>query len=227
MQRFQQIAAMLTLLSWLGFCAAASAQTSPGGTAAGAQPGDDQLQVVAFGDSLTQGYGVGPGEAFPEQLQAALRKAGYDVTVTNAGVSGDTTTGGLARLEWSVPANADLVIVELGANDALRGVSPEIVRSNLDAILAKLTGRGQAVILAGMLAPPNMGADYAKAFDAIFPELAKKYGVAFYPFFLDGVAAQQDLNQADAMHPNPKGVAVIVKKILPLVEKTLDSVKDG
>ncbi|WP_370638408.1 arylesterase [Aurantimonas sp. VKM B-3413] len=218
---------MLTFLSWLGFCAAAAAQTASGGTASGPPPADDRLEIVAFGDSLTQGYGVGPGEAFPEQLQAALRQNGYDVTVTNAGVSGDTTTGGLARLEWSVPANADLVIVELGANDALRGVSPGIVRDNLDAILGKLTGRGQAVILAGMMAPPNMGADYAKTFDAIFPELAEKYGVAFYPFFLEGVAAQQDLNQADAMHPNPEGVAVIVKKILPLIEKTLDTVKAG
>ncbi|MEX6507351.1 arylesterase [Jiella sp. M17.18] len=223
MQRFQPIAAMVTVLSFLVFCGAASAQT---GGASG-KKADDALQIVAFGDSLTQGYGVGPGEAFPEQLQAALRKDGYDVTVANAGVSGDTTTGGLARLDWSVPASADLVILELGANDALRGVSPDIVRKNLDQMLAKLTGRGQAVILAGMLAPPNMGADYAKAFDAIYPELADKYHVAFYPFFLDGVAAQKDLDQADGMHPNKAGVAVIVKRMLPLVEKTLDEIKAG
>jgi acyl-CoA thioesterase-1 len=218
MQRFQPILAALTLLSWLAVPPAASAQQPE----AAANP--DPIQVVAFGDSLSAGYGVGPGEAFPEQLQAALQSAGYEVVVTNAGVSGDTTTGGLARLDWSVPESADLVIVELGANDALRGVSPQIARDNLDRILATLDERGQDVILAGMLAPPNMGNDYQAAFDAIYPQLAEKYGVPLYPFFLDGVAAETSLNQDDAMHPNPAGVAVIVERMLPLITESLDEI---
>lgn len=215
MQRFQPILAALALLSWL---------TVP--SASGAQGAEHQnsLHVVAFGDSLVAGYGVGPGEAFPEQLQAALRDRGYAVEVTNAGASGDTSSGGLSRLDWSVPENADIVIVELGANDALRGIAPEIIEKNLDQILRTLTERGQAVILAGMIAPPNMGSDYAAAFNPIFARLAEKYEVAFYPFFLDGVAAQPGLNQGDAIHPNKDGVAAIVEKMLPLVSETLDSV---
>ncbi|MBB4003752.1 MAG: arylesterase [Aurantimonas endophytica] len=218
MQRFQPILAALTLLSWLAVPPAASAQQPEAAASA------DPIEVVAFGDSLSAGYGVGPGEAFPEQLQAALQSAGYEVVVTNAGVSGDTTTGGLARLDWSVPESADLVIVELGANDALRGVSPQIARDNLDRILATLDERGQDVILAGMLAPPNMGNDYQAAFDAIYPQLAEKYGVPLYPFFLDGVAAETSLNQDDAMHPNPAGVAVIVERMLPLITESLDEI---
>ncbi|WP_370195484.1 arylesterase, partial [Aurantimonas coralicida] len=163
-------------------------------------------------------------ESFPEQLQAALRDAGHDVSVANAGVSGDTTSGGLARLEWSVPQEADLVIVELGANDALRGISPEITERNLDQILAKLEARDQAALLAGMMAPPNMGPDYAAEFDGIYQRLADKYDVAFYPFFLDGVAAEPALNQDDGMHPNPEGVAVIVERILPAVTEALDAI---
>ena len=219
MQRFQPLLRALTVLSCLAIPAAAWAA----GDASGGG-GKTPLQVVAFGDSLVAGYGVGPGESFPEQLQAALRKKGYDVNVTNAGVSGDTTSGGLSRLDWSVPQSADLVIVELGANDALRGVSPAITEDNLDKILARLTQRGQAVILAGMLAPPNMGGDYAKAFNPIYRKLAEKYGVADYPFFLDGVAAHPNLDQADGMHPNAKGVAVIVQRMLPTVTKALDAV---
>lgn len=214
MQRFQPILVALTLWSWLIVPSASGAQGAADG---------EPLHVVAFGDSLVAGYGIGPGEAFPEQLQAALRAKGFDLEVTNAGVSGDTTTGGLARLDWSVPEHTDLVIVELGANDALRGVSPEITEKNLDQILQTLTERGQAVILAGMIAPPNMGPDYSAAFNPIYSGLAEKYGVAFYPFFLDGVAAQPELNQDDAMHPNKEGVAAIVEKMLPLVTETLKS----
>ena len=219
MQRFQPILMVMTILSWLMLPAAALAQQAASPPEAG-----ETLQIVAFGDSLSAGYGVGPGESFPEQLQAALRDAGHDVSVANAGVSGDTTSGGLARLEWSVPQEADLVIVELGANDALRGISPEITERNLDQILAKLEARDQAALLTGMMAPPNMGADYAAEFDGIYQRLADKYDVAFYPFFLDGVAAEPTLNQDDGMHPNPEGVAVIVERILPAVTKALDAI---
>ncbi|WP_442873046.1 arylesterase [Aurantimonas sp. A3-2-R12] len=222
MQRFQPILLALTLLSWLMVPSASSAQQVARGAADG-----EPLHVVVFGDSLIAGYGVGPGEAFPEQLQVALRDRGYGVEVTNAGASGDTSSGGLARLDWSVPTEADLVIVELGANDALRGISPEITEKNLDQILQTLTERGQAVILAGMIAPPNMGPDYSAAFNPIYAGLAEKYDVALYPFFLDGVATQPKLNQDDAMHPNKEGVAVIVEKMLPLVTETLDSVNAG
>jgi len=219
MQRFQPILMVMTILSWLMLPVAALAQQAATPPEAG-----ETLQIVAFGDSLSAGYGVGPGESFPEQLQAALRDAGHDVSVANAGVSGDTTSGGLARLEWSVPQEADLVIVELGANDALRGISPEITERNLDQILAKLEARDQAALLAGMMAPPNMGPDYAAEFDGIYQRLADKYDVAFYPFFLDGVAAEPALNQDDGMHPNPEGVAVIVERILPAVTKALDAI---
>ncbi|MBP0614922.1 arylesterase [Jiella mangrovi] len=222
MQRFQppdgRWALVLTALSWLFLANAGAAHAQSQTGAAKGEP----IEIVAFGDSLIQGYGVEPGKAFPEQLQTALRKDGLNVTVDNAGVSGDTTTGGLSRLDWSVPSSADLVIVELGANDALRGVSPEITRRNLDEILKRLTDRGQKVLLAGMLAPPNMGEDYGKAFNAIYPALAKKYPVTFYPFFLEGVAAQPDLNQADGMHPTGKGVAKIVAAMKPVIEKALN-----
>ncbi len=182
------------------------------------------VEIVAFGDSLTAGYGVAPGEAFPEQLEAALIARGHDVSVVNAGVSGDTSSGGLARLEWSVPAGADIVIVELGANDALRGVDPEITRESLSGILAKLRERDHKVLLAGMLAPRNLGAAYATAFDAIYPELAEEYGVALYPFFLDGVATEPSLNQRDGIHPNADGVAKIVEAIIPALETLLEEV---
>ncbi|MCD2470193.1 arylesterase [Jiella sp. MQZ9-1] len=186
-----------------------------------AEPSGKAVEIVALGDSLTQGYGVKPGKAFPEQLQAALRADGLNATVVNAGASGDTSTGGLARLDWSVPKSADLVIVELGANDALRGISPDITRKNLSEILERLTDRGQKVLFAGMLAPPNMGKDYADAFDAIYPDLARQYPVTFYPFFLDGVVGKPDLNQGEGMHPNEKGVAKIVAAMKPLIEKAL------
>jgi len=185
---------------------------------AGQSAAADPVSIVALGDSLTAGYGLDPGEAFPEQLERALRQRGLDVTVINAGVSGDTATDGLARLEWSVPAEADIVIVELGANDALRGIDPAITRQALTSIVAKLTGRGQAVLLAGMLAPRNMGEPYAAAFNPIYPDIAKQYGVPLYPFFLQGVAANRSLNLPDGVHPTAEGVARIVEAILPHVE---------
>jgi len=177
------------------------------------------VSVVAFGDSLTAGYGVGPGESFPEQLAAALQARGHDVTVANAGVSGDTASDGLARLEWSVPADADIVIVELGANDALRGLDPAVTRKALSAILAKLKERGHTVLLAGVLAAPNLGDRYAAEFDRIYPELAARFSVPLYPFFLEGVAGNSRLNQGDGLHPTGAGLARIVEAILPNVEK--------
>ena len=193
-----------------------------GSLAAAAAPAlADPLRGVAFGDSLVAGYQLGPGEAFPERLEAALRDRGHDVEIANAGVSGDTTSGGLARLGWSVPDGTDFVILELGANDALRGISPEVTRENLDAMIARLQERGMDVILAGMLAPPNMGDDYADDFNAIFPDLAEKHGVPLYPFFLDGVATREDRLLGDGMHPNPDGVDAMVERFLPLMEDYL------
>lgn len=177
------------------------------------------LTIVAFGDSLTAGYLLGPGEGFVPQLQKALRAKGHNnVVIADAGVSGDTSSGGLARLDWGVGPGTSAVILELGANDALRGVDPELTRANLEEILSRLQKRNIPVLLAGMLAPPNMGADYGKAFDAIYPQLAAKYGAVFYPFFLDGVAAEKKLTLDDGMHPNAEGVAIMVKRILPKVE---------
>ncbi|WP_027169707.1 arylesterase [Mesorhizobium sp. WSM3224] len=181
----------------------------------------DTFTIVGFGDSLTAGYGLGPGQGFTDRLQAALRAKGLDVTVANAGVSGDTTSGGLSRLDWSVPDGTRLVILELGANDMLRGVAPDIAENNLDAMLAKLKQRNIPALLAGMRAAPNLGADYQKTFDTIYPRLAAKYAVPLYPFFLDGVSGHPDLQLEDGLHPNPKGVDVIVERILPVVEKAI------
>jgi acyl-CoA thioesterase I len=177
--------------------------------------------IVAFGDSLVAGLGLPENEAFPARLEAALRDRGHDVTVVNAGVSGDTTSGGLARLEWSVPEGTGGVILELGANDMLRGISPAQTLANLDAIIARLKERNIPVLLAGMRAAPNMGTEYASEFDAIYPELAQRHGIGLYPFFLDGVAAQPELNQSDGMHPNRAGVDVIVQRMLPEIETFL------
>ncbi len=184
------------------------------------------VEIVALGDSLTAGYGLAPGESFPEQLEAALVERGHDVTVANAGVSGDTTSAGLARLEWSVPAEADIVIVALGANDALRGIDPAVPREALEAIVSKLTTRGQAVLLAGMLAPRNLGEEYAAAFDAIYPDLAARHGVAFHPFFLEGVATDAALNQADGIHPTAAGIAKVVEAMIALVEEMVVEAAD-
>lgn len=213
MQRFQAVSASL-----LAFVTTAFLLAAP--LAADAQT---RLQIVAFGDSLVAGYGLGPGESFPEQLEAALLERGYDVEVVNAGVSGDTTSAGLARLDWSVPETADLVIVELGANDALRGIAPQVMGDNLDAILTRLSAREDTeVILAGMVSPPNMGGDYAREYNPVFENLAERHSVPFYPFFLDGVASIAELNLSDYMHPNARGVSVIVERMLPLVTERLD-----
>ncbi|MET3579187.1 acyl-CoA thioesterase-1 [Mesorhizobium robiniae] len=207
------LAAAFTL--FLGICGAISS--------ARAEP----VEIVGFGDSLMAGFGLGPDEGFTQKLEAALRAKGHDVTVANAGVSGDTSSGGLSRLDWSVPDGTQLVILELGANDMLRGVSPDITQKNLDAMLAKLKQRKIAVLLAGMRAAPNLGADYQNGFDAIFPKLAAKYGVPLYPFFLDGVAGEPALQLEDGLHPNAKGVDRMVEGILPDVEKAIALVQDS
>ncbi|MEM7430095.1 MAG: arylesterase [Pseudomonadota bacterium] len=181
----------------------------------------DTLRIVALGDSLTAGYQLPPDYSFPARLQIALKAKGHDVEVVNAGVSGDTSSGGLARFGWAVPDGTDLVIVELGANDALRGIDPSQTRKSIDKILQNIAAVGADALLTGMIAPPNMGPDYAASFNPIYPELAKKHGVALYPFFLEGVAAKRDLNLADGIHPNEAGVDVIVANILPAVEKLI------
>jgi len=188
----------------------------------------EPVRLFAFGDSLTAGYGLPQGDGFVPRLEAALRKEGLDVDVINAGVSGDTTASGLARLDWvlaSVDGGADAVIVELGANDGLRGFDPKTTEANLDAILTRLRRHDVAVLLAGMWAPPNLGREYADAFNTLYPNLAEKHGVAFYPFFLDGVAAQAELNQGDGIHPNAAGVAVIVERILPAVRALVEAAR--
>jgi acyl-CoA thioesterase I len=185
--------------------------------AANAEP----LRIAAFGDSLSAGYELAPGEAFPSQLEQALKAKGLDVTVENTAVSGDTSSGGLERLDWSIADGTDLVVLELGANDALRGIDPALTRANIDAMIARLKARGIAVVLAGMLAPPNMGATYGEAFNAIFPDMAAKHAVPLYPFFMDGVITEADLLLADGMHPNGKGVARIVAGIAPVIAAAL------
>jgi acyl-CoA thioesterase I len=177
------------------------------------------IHIVALGDSLTVGYGLADKEGFVPRLQAALAKSGIAADIANAGVSGDTASDGLARLDWSVPQGTDAVIVELGANDMLRGIKPELTRAALDAILQRLTARHIAVLLCGMRAAPNLGTDYGRDFERIYPELAEKYSVALYPFFLDGVAGNLGLLQADGLHPNDAGVGVIVGRILPKVKE--------
>ncbi len=179
------------------------------------------IQIVAFGDSLTAGFNLRPSEAFPVQLAKALKAKGHDVEIVNAGVSGDTTADGLARFDWAIGDGTEAVILELGANDALRGLPPKVARANLEKIIARLRERNIDVLLAGMLAPKNWGADYGTAFDAIYPELAAKHGVLLYPFFLDGVAMKPELNLTDGMHPSGKGVATIVERILPSVEELI------
>ncbi len=177
------------------------------------------VKILALGSSLTQGYGLPPGTEFTVQLQAALKGAGIDAVVTNAGVSGDTSAGGLARLDWSLADHPDAVILELGSNDMLRATPPAETEKNLRAILDKLKAAHVKVLLTGMHAQHNLGADYVRQFDAIYPRLAGQYDVLFYPFFLDGVALNPKLNQADGMHPNPAGVKIIVARMLPMVKK--------
>lgn len=185
------------------------------------------LNLVALGDSLTAGYGLPAAAAFPVQLEAALKARGHAVTIANAGVSGDTATGGLDRVEWSVPDGTDGVILELGANDMLRGTDPAVTEKALDAIIAKLKARGIPVLLAGMRAAPNLGPDYVKRFDAIYPRLAERYGLILYPFFLDGVAGDRSLALPDGLHPTKEGVARIVAGILPRVEEFLARLRRG
>ena len=182
----------------------------------------DPVRILAFGDSLTAGYGLAEADAFPVQLEHALTAAGYRVAIVNGGVSGDTTADGRARLAWTLADPYDFAILELGANDALRGLDPEQAYQNLDFILNGLAEKKIKILLAGMYAPRNLGADYAKEFDAIYPRLVAAHpGTPLYPFFLDGVALHPELIQGDGLHPNAAGVAVIVKAILPTVEQLL------
>jgi acyl-CoA thioesterase-1 len=200
-----------------GLLLALAAVAAAVGPAAAAGP----VKVLALGDSLTAGYGLPPELGFTAQLQKALAARGHAVEVIDGGVSGDTTAGGLARLDWALADGPAVAIVSLGANDGLRGLDPALTRANLDAILTRLKERGVAVLLAGMYAPRNLGREYTERFDRLYPELAAKHGVAFYPFFLEGVAADARLNQDDGIHPNREGVAVIVKGIVPHLEPLL------
>ncbi|HEX8663339.1 MAG TPA: arylesterase [Beijerinckiaceae bacterium] len=183
------------------------------------------LTLVVLGDSLSAGYGLPPGADFVSVLERALKARGHDVRLVNAGVSGDTSTGGLERLDWSVPDGADGVIVELGANDMLRGVDPAVTQRALEAIVTRLKARGIPVMLAGMYAQRNLGSAYTDRFDAIYPDLAKKHGLVLYPFFLDGVAGDRALNLPDGLHPTQKGIERIVERIVPTVETFLGRLK--
>jgi acyl-CoA thioesterase I len=185
----------------------------------------ETITLLALGDSLTAGYGLDPTQAFPVKLEAALKAKGHDVVVVNAGVSGDTAAQGAARLDWSLTDDVDGVLVELGANDALRGLPVSQAEKALDEILAKLKSKNLPTLVLGMRAPPNMGPDYGTAFESMFPTLAAKHGTAIYPFFLEGVAANSPLNQADGIHPNAMGVDEIVKRVLPYVERLLLQLK--
>jgi acyl-CoA thioesterase I len=209
----------VVLCNWLIVLLAlgAAAAAGPAGQGAG-QP----LRIVVLGDSLVAGFGVKPSEAFPAQLERALKAKGHAVEVINAGVSGDTTAGGLERVAWAVPADANAVILELGANDALRGLDPGRAKANLDAIITKVKAGGAEVLLAGMMAPRNLGPDYVRAFDAIYPDLAAKHALILYPFFLEGVAMDGKLNLNDGLHPNGRGVAEITRRILPSVEQLIE-----
>lgn len=181
----------------------------------------DPVRIVGLGDSLMAGYQLDAGQSFPEKLEAALKARGHDVVIVNAGVSGDTSAGGLSRLDWSVPDDTDMVILELGANDMLRGIAPQVTEDNLTAMIERLNQRDIDVVLAGMVAAPNLGADYAAQFNPIFPKLAARYDVPLYPFFLEGVAAERDLLLEDGMHPNAAGVDRMVENFLPLIEEVL------
>ena len=206
--KVQRLAAIALVTFWSGLAFAA----------------DGPVKMVVLGDSLSAGYGLPAGAAFPERLAAALKAKGIDVAMINAGVSGDTASGGRDRLDWSVPDGTRAVIVELGANDALRGIDPAVTRAALSDILTRLKARHIAVLLCGMLAPPNYGSDYSARFNAIYPDLAKAFGVPLYPFFLEGVASDRKLNQPDGIHPTAEGVDVIVKNILPTVETFLGTI---
>ena len=199
------IRSLLATFALLATLVAATAQERP--------------SIVVLGDSLVAGYQLGPGDSFPEKLQAVMKERGVDVAITGAGVSGDTTSGGLARLDWSVPEGTDGVLLELGANDMLRGLPPETTRKNLATMIERLQARGTEVMLIGMKAAPNMGPDFQAEFDAIYPALAEEYGLLLDPFFLDGVTAVPDHLLDDGMHPNAVGVGVMASRIAPLVEE--------
>jgi acyl-CoA thioesterase I len=211
---FYQIAALCSLASIAALTATAQITHA-----------ETPIHVVALGDSLTAGYGLPAKDGFVPRLEAALAAQGVSVVIANAGVSGDTASDGLARLDWSVPQWADAVIVEFGANDMLRGIDPQVTREALDAILARLAKRHMTVLLCGMKAAPNLGADYGLTFESIYPELAAKYGAVLYPFFLDGVAADRALVQPDGLHPNAAGVDVIVQRILPKAKELIARVR--
>ena len=185
------------------------------------------ISIVALGDSLVAGYELPKEKAFPKQLEKALQARGYKVTVQNAGVSGDTAAAGLARLDWAVPKNTDAVIVELGANDALRGIDPKQTFQTLDTLLQKLKAKNVEILLAGMHTPQSYGPEYANAFAQMYPDLAKKHDVLLYPYFLDGVALKPEYNLPDGLHPNAKGVEIIVERILPTVETLLKKVQQN
>jgi acyl-CoA thioesterase-1 len=206
---------IINLLSVVLACAALVVP-APGGSRA-----ERPLKLLALGDSLTAGYGLPSDVSFTARLQAALKAQGLNVTVVNAGVSGDTSAGGLARLDWLLADKPDFALVELGANDGLRGLDPQVTYDNLDAVLTRLGQRGVPALLAGMYAPPNLGREYGAEFNNVFPRLAEKHGVPLYPFFLDGVAAESALNQPDGIHPNAKGVEVVVERIMPYVKKLI------
>lgn len=196
------------------------------GQPAGAATRPDHT-IAILGDSLTAGYGLAAADAFPARLQAALRRSGIAAKVIDAGVSGDTTAGGRARLDWLLQEKPDLLIIELGANDALRALDPAQAEVNLDAILATARQQGIPVLLAGMHAPRNLGAEYVRRFEPIYPRLAKKYGVELYPFFLEGVAGVPELNQGDGLHPNARGVDEIVRRMLPQVRRLAEEIPAG
>jgi acyl-CoA thioesterase-1 len=183
----------------------------------------EPMKLVVFGDSLVAGFGLPASQSFPEVMQQMLAEKGYNVAMTNAGVSGDTASAGLARLDWSVPDGTQGVILELGANDMLRGIDPAVTKDALEKIITRLKERNIPVLLAGMLAAPNLGADYTARFNAIYPDLAREHGLILYPFFLDGVAGNTSLNQPDGLHPKPEGVRRIATAMLPTVEKFIAS----
>jgi acyl-CoA thioesterase-1 len=212
---------MFTHMLVLGVALMAASSAFAQAPAAGA---GKPIKMVVLGDSLSAGLGLSASAAFPARLKESLKIKGIDVDMINAGVSGDTSSGGRDRLDWSIPEGTDAVILELGANDALRGTDPKVTRAALTDILARLKARKVAVLLCGMLAPPNYGSDYSARFNAIYPDLAKSFGVPLYPFFLEGVAADARLNQADGLHPTAEGVDVIVKSILPTVEAFLGAI---
>jgi acyl-CoA thioesterase-1 len=212
---FAHIRVLIVALMTVGPVLAQSPAQSP--ATAPAKP----IKMVVLGDSLSAGLGLSATAAFPARLQKALNDKGIKVDMINAGVSGDTSSGGRDRLDWSIPEGTEAVILELGANDALRGIDPAVTRAALTDILTRLKARKIAVLMCGMLAPPNYGSEYAARFNAIYPELSKSFGVPLYPFFLEGVAADAKLNQADGLHPTADGVDVIVKNILPMVEAFL------